>query len=73
MYMAIKIMMAMSIRILILRDMAIRILTAPRRAVPPPYRPAPREHLIVSNHSRIHTRSNTNKTKEDEEKKVLIC
>ena len=42
---------------------------APRRAVPPPYRPAPREHLIFSNHTRVHTRFSTNKAQEDEEKK----
>ena len=47
---------------------------APRRAVPPPYRPAPCEHLVFSNHTRVQTGPNTNKAKEDEEKqKVLIC
>ena len=37
------------------------------------YGGAPREYLIFSNHTRVHTRSNTNKAQEDEEKKVLIC
>ena len=32
------------------------------------YGGAPREHFIFSNHTRVHTRSNTNIAKEDEEK-----
>ena len=35
----------------------------PRRAVPPPYRPATRGNLILSDHTRVHTRSSTKKKK----------